>query len=96
MIGGVAAWAGVGAVVYAARRAANTIDGFRKEKLLERRLETADDVLTLAYRIKRNMVTVRSPMTEGYELEQADDLLRGQDWYDSLPEDRSCPPAWCN
>ncbi len=88
MIGGLAAWAGVGAVVYAAHRAANTIDGFRKEKLLERRLETADEILTLAYRIKRNMAAVRSPMTHGYELENADEILKEQEWYRSLPEER--------
>ncbi len=88
MIGALASWAGVAAVVYAAWRAANTIDGFRQEKLFERRLETADDVLTLAYRIKRNLAAVRSPMSGGNESEAAHEILKGAKWYQSLPEDK--------
>lgn len=88
MIGGIAAWAGVGAVIYGAYRAANTIDGFRKEKLFERRLQTADDVLTLAYRIKRNLAAVRSPMAGGNESEAAHEVLKDLEWYRNLTEGR--------
>ena len=93
MIGGLAAWAGVGAVAYAANRAANTVDGFRKEKLFERRLETADDVLTLAYRIKRNLAAVRSPMSSGNEHEAAHEILKEYEWYQNLLEEQELRQA---
>lgn len=84
MMQGWAAWAGVLAVIYAARRAADTFGTYRRQKQEDRRIDAAERVLTLAYRIKADLEASRSPMGLGHEHSQAHERLKEAQWYLAL------------
>jgi hypothetical protein len=86
MLAGWATLAGAVAVVYAARTGANTFGAWKRQKQEERRMDAAEKILTLAYRLKRNLTSVRNPGMLGYEIETAKEKLSGHDWYDALTE----------
>lgn len=86
MLGGWATLAGAFAVVYAARVGANSLSAWKRQKQEERRMDAAEKILTLAYRLKRNLSSVRSPAMFGGEIEAAQEKLAGQDWYESLTQ----------
>jgi hypothetical protein len=52
---------GAGAVIYAAHKGADTFKEWRKQKHHERCMAVAEDVLTLAYKLKRAFEGIRSP-----------------------------------
>jgi len=86
MLSGLATLAGAFAVVYAARGGASSLNLWRRQKQEERRMDAAEKILTLAYRLKRNLTSVRSPAMFGGEIEAAKEKLSGHDWYESLSE----------
>lgn len=88
MLAGWAAWGGVAAVFYAANKAANTFKSYRRQKQEERRIDAAERILTLAYKLKRNLRAVRSPMNTSGEHTAAHELLKEAAWYKDLPENR--------
>lgn len=57
MIAGLAGWAGAVAVVYAARTA---FSSWRRQKREERRIDAAERILTLSYRLQRSLTDLRS------------------------------------
>ena len=68
------AWAGfaqAGAIGIAAWKAADTFRGWRKQKLEERRIAAAEDILTTAYRLQRAFSIVRNSVTSVSALEEA-------------------------
>jgi hypothetical protein len=68
------AWAGfaqAGAVFIAAAIATNTYKSWRKQKLEERRIEAAERVLTLAYRVKDAFTVIRSPVRSSAATDEA-------------------------
>lgn len=67
---------GVAAVVYAAWRASNTFDAFRRQKQEERRMDAAHTILTFAYKFQQRLVGVRSPGISGFEMADATTRLK--------------------
>ncbi len=67
---------GAGAVVYAAKRGADTYESWRKQKVAERRRDQAEKILTAVYKARRALRFVRSPMMWGHELSVAETKLK--------------------
>jgi hypothetical protein len=67
------------AVIGAAIFASNTFDGWRRQKLSERHIEQAERILTAAYKARRALGYVRSPMILAHELHTAEEQLEKQD-----------------
>jgi hypothetical protein len=73
------AWAGfaqAAAIAFAAWKAADTFRSWRKQKIEERRIEEAERILTLAYRIRSALSGIRSPLMNGFELVSAEERLK--------------------
>lgn len=69
------------AVIGAAWFASNTFDEWRKQKLSERRIEQAERILTAAYKARRALGYVRSPLMEAHELSAAEAHLEKQEFW---------------
>jgi hypothetical protein len=67
---------GVAAVVYAAWRAGNTFNAFRRQKQEERRMDAAHTLLTFAYKFQQRLLGVRSPGISGFEMTAATNQLK--------------------
>lgn len=90
MLTGIATLAGAAAVAYAAWVGGNTFDSWKRQKVEERRMDAAERIMTLAYRLKYDFQSVCSPWMSGGEIDKAKaDLTSAKaDWADSLTEDR--------
>jgi hypothetical protein len=78
------AWAGfaqAGAVAYVAKKGANAFAVWRQQKIGERRLDTAEKVLTFAYRLRWAFDVARSPMMSGDALAAAEEALSRTEWF---------------
>lgn len=76
MIQGWGTLLGAGAVIYAAKRGADTFESWKQQKVAERRQEQAELILTSAYNARRALRYVREPMMWGHELSAAEEKLR--------------------
>jgi hypothetical protein len=79
MLNGWATLAGAIAIVYAAKVGANTFNSWRRQKQEERRMDAAERILTLAYRLRHNLEAIRSPFISGGELAGAEERLKNDD-----------------
>lgn len=70
MLAGIGTIFGGGAVIYAARKGSDTFNQWRRQKSEERRIVLAEQVLTLAYRVRRAIDTIRSPVLWRAEKEE--------------------------
>jgi hypothetical protein len=61
MLSGWATLIGAFAVIYAAHKGSDTFKQWRRQKSEERRIELAEQVLTLAYKLRRAIEGIRSP-----------------------------------
>lgn len=75
MLSGWATLFGAGAVVYAAHKGADTFKQWRRQKNEERRIELAEDILTLAYKLRRAIEGIRSPAMWAEEINSVHDEL---------------------
>ena len=64
------------AVIYAAKKGADTFEGWKQQKVTERRLEQAERILTATYRGRRALAYVRGVMMWGHELGAAEEKLK--------------------
>lgn len=64
------------AVIYAAKKGADTFEGWKQQKVTERRLEQAERILTATYRGRRALAYVRGVMMWGHELSAAEEKLK--------------------
>lgn len=87
MMSGWAALGGVGAVIFAAHKAANTFNQYRRQRQEDRRIEAAERILTLAYSLRRKLKGVRSPMALAFEVEEAVEKLSEREWYLELTQE---------
>jgi hypothetical protein len=71
MISALAAWAGVGAVIYAASKAENVFAAWKRQKLEERRMDTAERMLSLTYEFEFGIPAIRAPFSSALEMEEA-------------------------
>jgi hypothetical protein len=83
---GVGSLAGAFAVCYAARLASDTFEGWRKQKISERRIDQAERILTAAYKARRALGYVRSPLMLDHELKVAEEHLEKQDFWASVTD----------
>ena len=76
------------AIAFAAYIGRNTFSDWKRQKQEERRLEIAERTLTLAYRLRYDFHSVRSPLMDQYELDEAESVLRQDsgDWWDQQSE----------
>lgn len=75
MLQGWATLVGAAAVIYAARVGANTFAAWKRQKVEERRMDAAERVLTLAYRLRYNFADVRRRGMFAYETTTAEKRL---------------------
>lgn len=78
MLSGWATLIGAGAVVYAAHKGSDTFKQWRRQKSEERRIDLAEQVLTLAYKLRRSIESIRSPMMLAGEIADVEAKLREQ------------------
>lgn len=85
-VGAAATAFGGWAVLIAAKRAADTFTAWKQQKREERRMELAEQILALSYRIRHAMTAIRSPASFGGEhdaarkkLEETNTILPDQD-----------------
>ena len=76
MLSGWATLFGAGAVVYAAHKGSDTFKQWRRQKNEERRIELAEQVLTLAYKLRRAIEGIRSPAMWAEEINATHEELR--------------------
>ena len=76
------------AIAFAAYIGRNTFADWKRQKQEERRLEIAERTLTLAYRLRYDFHSVRTPLIDQYELDEAESVLRQDsgDWWDQQSE----------
>lgn len=78
MLTGWGTLAGAAAIAYAAKVGANTFGSWKRQKQEERRMDAAERILTLAYRLRYDLEAIRSPGLFHYELESAGEQLRAE------------------
>ncbi len=85
------AWAGfaqAGAVIYVATKGVDAFRLWRRQKIGERKLDTAENILDVAYRARLAFSHIRNPMMQGGALEVARKSLVADDpeWMARVPE----------
>lgn len=88
VLSGVGTVIGALAVIGAAWFASNTFESWRKQTLSQRRIEQAERILTAAYKARRALGYVRSPLMEGHELSTAEAHLEKQDFWATTDPNR--------
>lgn len=81
LLSGVGTIVGAISVLVAAWLASNTFEGWRRQKLSERRIEQAERLLTATYKARRALGYVRSPLVLAHELKVAEEFLEKQDFW---------------
>lgn len=77
------------AIAFAAYIGRNTFSDWKRQKQEERRIEVAERTLTLAYRLRYDFHSVRTPLIDQNELDEADSVLRQDsgDWWDQQSDE---------
>lgn len=88
MLQGIGTIAGVGAVIWAAIKGADTFKSWKQQKLAERRIDQAERILTAAYKGRRALKYVRGVMMWGHELHAAEEKLKEDEQIGWQLEDR--------
>ncbi|WP_144243982.1 hypothetical protein [Sphingopyxis sp. MWB1] len=91
MVQGVATLVGAIAVLGAAKMGADTFEAWRRQKVTERHIEQAERILTAAYKARRALKYVRSPLVDGWELAAAEEHFKdnhGADWENRAGENQ--------
>ena len=86
MLQGWGAWAGVGAVIWAAHKGASTFDSWRRQKLAERKQEQAERILTATYKCRRALEYVRSWILFGNERHAAEEQINSEEGWSRKTE----------
>ena len=76
VLSGLGALAQAAAIGCAAWMASNTFEGWRRQKLSERRIEQAERILTATYKVRRGLSLIRNPAMWGHELAAAEEKLK--------------------
>jgi len=88
MLQGIGTIGGVGAVVWAAIKGANTYGAWRTQKLAERKLDQAERILTATYKARRGLAYVRGVMMWGHELHAAEEQMKEKEGWDAQTKER--------
>lgn len=76
MLQGFGAFGGILAVVWAANKGASTFEGWKRQKIDERKQEQAERILTATYKCRRALEYVRGIMMWEHELRAAEQQLK--------------------
>lgn len=76
MLSGLGTVVGALAVFYAAHKGSDTFKQWRRQKGEERRIEVAEQILILSYKVKRALESIRSPMMLSGEVAKVEEKLR--------------------
>ena len=68
------------AIAFAAYVGRDTFSDWKRQKQEERRIEIAERVLTLAYRLRYDFHSVRAPLIDESELDEAERVPAGGLW----------------
>jgi hypothetical protein len=79
-----AAFASAGAIIYAAHKGSATLRAWKRQKLEERRMDAAERVLIVAYRVRGALIDVRRPGIGAIEDIQAEQTLRASKFWEGL------------
>lgn len=92
---GLAGFAQAGAITFVGFRGADVLLSWKRQKIAERRFETAERIITLAYRVRRAFSAIRSGMMWGNETAAAERLLRANgDWFERLDREQQKTTAY--
>ena len=86
MLSGIGTLAGVGAVVWAANKAADTFDNWKKQKITERHIEQAERILTATYEANDALNYARGRFTHAWEDDEAREQEKENDYWTGLLE----------
>jgi len=88
LLQGIGAISSALAIAFAAYIGRNTFTSWRRQKQEERRMEAAESILTLAYQLRYNFRSVRTPLIDESELDEAENVLRADsgEWWDRQPD----------
>jgi hypothetical protein len=75
-------------IAFAAYIGRDTFTDWKRQKQEERRIEIAERVLTLAYRLRYDFQSVRTPLIDQSEFDEAESVLRDDSgvWWDKQSE----------
>jgi hypothetical protein len=88
MLSGIGTVAGAAFVLIAARIGRDTFEGWKRQKIEERRSNLAEQVLTLSYRLQEALSVIRSPLRLHEESKAAEEKLREQGMVTQQTTDR--------
>ena len=71
MLSGIGTLVGAGAVVWAANKAADTFESWKKQKITERHIEQAERILTATYEANDALNYARGRFIHGWEIDEA-------------------------
>src|SRR5690242_5700151 len=76
------------AIAFAAYIGRDTFTDWKRQKQEERRIEIAERILTLAYRLRYDFQSVRTPLIDQSEFDDAESVLRDDAgaWWDRQSE----------
>lgn len=81
MIGGLGGFASAAAIVWAAHRASDTLENWKRQKRSERKFEHAELVLSATTRVRHALEHMRSPLMQGFEIQNAErELSKIEEW----------------
>jgi hypothetical protein len=88
MLQGIGETASALAIAFAAYIGRNTFTSWRRQRQEERRMQAAESILTLAYQLRYNFRSVRTPLIDQSELDEAENVLRTDSgsWWDRQPD----------
>lgn len=86
MLQGIGTVIGAIAVIVAAKVGSSTFQGWREQKLSERKIEQAERILTAAYKVRRGLSYVRSPMMLPHEIATAEDNIKESGQWENASE----------
>lgn len=84
MLQGIGSILGPIAIVIVAWIGSNTFEGWRRQKLAERRIEQAERIVTATYKVRRGLSHVRNPAIWGHELQAAETSLKESGEWDKV------------
>jgi hypothetical protein len=90
MLTGIGTILGAFAIGVAAFVGRETVEGWKRQKKEERRMDAAERILTLAYELRSLLEAARSPLTEAWELNTAENDLTeaNANWAAGLTENQ--------
>ena len=82
MLQGFGTFGGIWAVVWAANKGASTFEGWKRQKIDERKQEQAERILTATYKCRRALEYVRRGVILAHELNAAEEQMKAKEGWE--------------